>query len=713
MPQTQVENVFSNDLDMPPQPQASQASQATPATSLTSELWREPAIAASAGVKGLAGLLGSGGDLENLAGRAANALGVPWGKGTFFPTSDQLVGLTDRLGLTDNPALAPRNTAERLTGEIAGGVGSVAPMLLAPESVLSKGLLAAPRTLAGKAALAGGAALAGAGAGELQYANPNGSPLIPLAAGTVLGLLPGAGVSAVRGALALDAKSAAERLANAEAGAQGLRGTNAGAEAADAAERDKAIFDAHVLESQIMQNRAEKLHAAAVVAHPELANVPHENLTDATGQIGQEIGKAWMDDLSNKLAAIHSPIDKLMPENTPTPLTNFISRVEQALPAAGIVGPTREVVTPTGLTRLYKRVIGNTPEEDAALAERNEAILARGRDVKPKLPSGKPEIVPLKDSRDATWREARLLRSSFGEALGDKLVRDIPKKLKASFYQALSSDERAALTAKLSTLSPEALGGKPPEYYTQLYDAIKARAHDLYSSTEDLYAPLAESDAPGARLRRILSASALDAKTLAKIRAESPRLADALAVNALRAKVPGEELWHSLPETTREALVPSAEHRAAIARAHSTELPDIPAIEAAAKRRFAFKASQRKSSGEELADEIAQRRATLSDIRARRAKTLKHAAGFGGVGAALGAALGAGMSPSEIATHLIANGLGAVATPALGGNALLGAAIGTAPYAFSHALRGPAGVAALPAAILGARAGETQSRAKP
>ena len=147
---------------------------------------RIPLGLASAGARGIAYGLGAPGDLERLAVQGVNRVfgtNEPVDQGhLFWPTSETMLDVAQRAGLTGYPQLAPQSTLERLGQAGVTGLGAAAPLLMAgqpPIPTLAAG--AAGGTAAQGAAELGappgvqlavglGAGLAGAGASRAGLA---------------------------------------------------------------------------------------------------------------------------------------------------------------------------------------------------------------------------------------------------------------------------------------------------------------------------------------------------------------------------------------------------------------------------------------------------------------------------------------------------------------------------------------------------------------
>jgi hypothetical protein len=103
---------------------------------------RIPLGLGSAALKGLETGIGSIGDVENFAG-VRQAYGSPVGRALmsvlpipYLPTSSELVAESNKLGATNNPALAPQSTAEKYGQVITSGVASAVPLAFTGGSAL-------------------------------------------------------------------------------------------------------------------------------------------------------------------------------------------------------------------------------------------------------------------------------------------------------------------------------------------------------------------------------------------------------------------------------------------------------------------------------------------------------------------------------------------------------------------------------------------------
>jgi hypothetical protein len=159
--------------------------------------WSYPAMAGSALAKGLAVGLGVPGDVEALGVRGLRALGADVGRPgdlglgdtstTLFPTSQEMLDLTNRLGITNvtglTPGFGPYPEAEKIIAGGVSGLGSAIPSLAVGRPPVVPSLVAGAT---------GGAA--GEAAHEFL-------PSVPLAA-PAAGLVAGLGTQGVASALA-------------------------------------------------------------------------------------------------------------------------------------------------------------------------------------------------------------------------------------------------------------------------------------------------------------------------------------------------------------------------------------------------------------------------------------------------------------------------------------------------------------------------------
>lgn len=120
-------------------------------------------MAGSRAVKGVATGIGAIGDVENALTDVANKYvpesiksavnAIPRGlRLGNVPTTEETVGLTNKLGLTGRPELEPRSQGERYLAAGAEGLGSAVPFMALPGSAVVAGAAGATGGMSGEAA---------------------------------------------------------------------------------------------------------------------------------------------------------------------------------------------------------------------------------------------------------------------------------------------------------------------------------------------------------------------------------------------------------------------------------------------------------------------------------------------------------------------------------------------------------------------------------
>lgn len=369
---------------------------------------REPAIAASEGWKGVLTALSMPGTLMNTYSRY---IGKPLADKVLGGDNAELYGnfaaphvleTARNLGQIDNPSLKPEGLGEEMLAAGSRGVGSVAPYALLPGASLA-------RTLVG-----GGAAGVGEKVAE------DWAPNHPLAASLL-----GAGAGMLAGNKGVDLLSQ---------GANALRPGGPVSPLVEAMLRQRVTprLLGDVSENPFWQKQQARLfdapHAAAEVRGAgaeslgELDNAIERtagnfggatNATEA-GVALQKEARNWYNVTRPQIEkAAWDPVDRLIPDTTPAPLTNY----EKALVDIGNA-PNRMQQTAKALN----------PD---ASAKAQELLLSLKTDV-------------LKGSQP-TWAEARYVRSLVGEARGNPtLAQSLGTQNLNKLYAALSKDLEGA-----------------------------------------------------------------------------------------------------------------------------------------------------------------------------------------------------------------------------------------------------------------------------
>lgn len=478
-----------------------------------SRFLRAAALTGSGVVKGFAELLGVPGDVESLVNSGTSALGLPGAApGHFLPTSEDVAGVTDKLGLTDRPDLTPQNPVEGFGSAAAAGVGGGGPF--GPVGVVS-GI--------------GG----GVGAETAHTIAPN-NPWAETVGGIVGGLAGGGLAQSVenlarsgdlpKAQAAVDAAQAATAQMAIDHGTAALAAKAAKDSGVAAA---KAAADAHLAATQAP--------AQAAIAATASAIHPASTLQEA-GTVLQGAAKDWVaNEMPTRLVAAWSPVDALIPADSPVELSAFRSALGKINTSAGALEP------------LAARL---KPSAPAALGGALKAVDEMGD-----LSGAGP-----------TWADAQKLRTTLGDALSDpKIINDVGEQNLRQLYATLTADMRSTAAGQ----GRDALGA---------FDSANAQSSAVYNIAEGPLSKILNGDPnPEAVAKSLASGGKSGATDLTTIRQELPEGADALAATIVK-----QGGWQGLSPEAKAALVPDPALRASLDTAHATS--DAAAASAAQLR---------------------------------------------------------------------------------------------------------------------------------
>lgn len=309
--------------------------EASAAPAQISGVLRAPAMLGSELVKGLDIGLGFPGDLAAAAHAGAQRLGALDLDPLHYllPTSQGLTELTGRLGLTDRSDLIPgwgdNPTLERFGAAAARGAGAAVPSIpLGGEGTLT------PTLLAG----------AGGGLGDEAGQEAHGGA----AGGTLLGLLTGAftgklGTVAQRGL----------SLARGELGPMGQTFSASGLPW-----RSPALTSEAPLTSLAPFAPREATHADIAGQLSSTASSLGSSVTlQDAGSYAQRQARDWLaTTLPAKEALAWGPVDKAIPADAPTPLTNFSGVLKAMTSKGGSLAQLVSQLQPALPAQLYKNL---------------------------------------------------------------------------------------------------------------------------------------------------------------------------------------------------------------------------------------------------------------------------------------------------------------------------------------------------------------------
>lgn len=479
---------------------------------------RYPLMAASALTKGVMGMsdladsplnpLNPAAALTDLAGRI---------RGKPLPTvSGQAVA--NRLGVVDNPRLAPE------------GLG---------ENLLSAGFTAAPYAAVDIAT--GGAAtpaiLSTTGSGlaaEIAHQFFPDSTLAPILASAATGFGFGKYFQARQASkdwsqLQKDlpaAQQAAKDAENSLRTARDAKITDArsaklakqGLVDSSAADRDAFIASA---------NNERKLGLAAQDSNIKSVadGLGNSQTVEDAGQQLQNSSRNWLaNDLPGKLAAAWKPVDEAIPGATPIQLNSFRGALGRINEQAGSLEPLAKDIKPGVPARWQAKL--EAMEEQAGL--------------------GGPEV-------QHNWQSVAKFRSMLGDFMSNpQAIKDIGQQNLSMLYASLTDDMRRVATQhgagaafEQANAASRSLYGKAESVFGQLVSGTKPS--------------LADDPLPGKAAQGLLSRAQRDATEVQTLRDEIPAAADHLAAVAVRT---GQ--WSKLSPEAQAALIPDAEKRSLI-----------------------------------------------------------------------------------------------------------------------------------------------------
>lgn len=473
---------------------------------------RYPKLGVNALTRGAVDVLGLPGLASNLMTRGLTA-GANWLTGANVPategfaTPQQLLSLTNELGLTGRPEAVPTTPAERYGS--AATEGAVAGLVGGPLS-----------------------AVAGAGggvAGEAAHQLAPESSWLPPAAGLAFGLGFGGVTGLVKNALRgrainqeLDASEKALELARQRAAAA----SDAGFEAKPKiAARTKELEAAsRVNFNSTKQQLQQELDAHAAMTQQKLEGEAAKLGVSATpqeaGEWLQAAARNWRNEvMPARMAALRKPLEEAVPSSTPVELKNYESALQGINKRAGDLQASADVLTEGGPKALLK----------ALAARKAEGELASGT-------SG-----PVTSS----WQNARELRSMLGDAMSNpSLMKGIGEQNLERLYKGLSQDLGAAAKGQ----GAEDLWNAYNEGSTALYKFANGPLSNIITSTERA----AETVAPEAAASWVLRNGGKGGTVLQQLRDEIPEGINEVGSAALR----NPALWGKLAPEAKNALVP-------------------------------------------------------------------------------------------------------------------------------------------------------------
>lgn len=541
--------------------------------------WKVPAYLGSKAIEGGAGMLGLPGTLLEATGTSEFTGGLP--------TSSDVIGLTNKLGVTNNPALSEgRSTLTRLIG------GSVEALPAAALDVATGG------TLTPALATAGGAGLAAETAHELAP----GSSWAPLLAGIAGGYGAGKITQNIKSALDYRAlgkavKSTADEAAAADLSLQQLRDakTPAGYKADDlfrdrvgASEADLNLFNAKAVAGRDTIHKTLDSQIEGVAS----TLAPSQTLEDA-GEAAQAGARAWLGTtLPKKISALWAPVDKAIPADTPVNISGFRDALNKINNSAGELEPLATLGKPK-TPSVWEKLLGDMDED-----------LASG---------GKVE-------KNFTWKDVAKFRTALGDMMSNPaVIKDIGSKNLSQLY--------ARLTGDMSTAA-KAVGAE------DLFSAANAGSTKLYGTAESTFGKLVKNKVPeptdplpGKSVDSLLRAGAKDSSDLAALREEVPQVADNIAAVTIR--TPGQ--WSKLSADSKAALIPDAEKRSLIdfslkAKDDATAAADDAMATAKTNHKENIKLAAAEKTGTKRGLELGfQGARTASEAAAARAKSTAEA----------------------------------------------------------------------------------------
>lgn len=541
------------------------------APSTASVLGRESAIAGSSALEGLE-------SSSDLIAHLNPITGVPIAisklLGHDISSLQSGAAITDKLGITNNPDLAPQSPGESLLAAGSRGVGSSIPFApLGPVSTLLAGGaggvasdaarqvglpgwaqfvvgvlpglgiggVAATRAVAARADAASARVAETARALEeaklAQQSAANTNPLIATAARNDLTSAQVAAKNAIKDATG---QSEAARDAVLEASKEQItsskRGLGEALKTSDAqSAASEVLRDSHVAAAKATVNQA------SASADSAIEGVAADHGTSTTYQEAgtklQSDARNWLSDtLPAKEASAWAPVDNVVAKDSPTPLDNTMAALRQIGGKGGALSEAVNKLAPN---------IGN----------------ALSSVMRPFGVGGSGVGVGSAGASIPTWAEVRALRSAVGESLSNPMaLKDIPQAQKSLLYASITKDLRNTVAQSGDVSSSDAFEN------LRAFDAANAESSRLRSIAEGPIskivsgprASLANDPAPGKVAQSLLSAGRSGDTDLAALRSELPSSVDELAAAHLREAPEG---WAKLSSEAQATLVPDASRR--------------------------------------------------------------------------------------------------------------------------------------------------------
>lgn len=487
----------------------------------------------SEALAGVASTLGLPGDALNAIGLNGSPdsplAGTPLN--IRLPTSQDLVGVTNRLGLTNRADMIPgwldppgQPGWEHTGAAAARGVGSTLPMLpFGPADTIVPSL----------AAGAGGS-IAADQASRLHPGDPWAPAITGTLAGTLTGGLASAGTKAI---------NAMRGVATPEA--QLFRTAGMPLRSAPMVSSNPLVqssLGGYVPLGQLDSDMRSSLQTTA-------RGLGQSTTLQEAGEYAQNQARNWLKTtMPAKEAAAWKPVDALVPPTTPTPLSNFRATLDSITTQAGSLSPAEKLLRP-GLPEQLKDLFKASPG-----AYKN-------------IFSGSPGI----NSSATTWAEVRRLRSAIGQAMSDPQIapKAGPQNLER-LYAATTQD----LAMATQQVGPWANGRSAA---TDAFNSANAESSRLHQFAEGPVAQIIRSDTgrgdakPEDVAKRLLGQGALErgGTGLAALNTELPDVTRELAAAHLNDNILSSSdlanakpvtpallrSWGNISPEAREALV--------------------------------------------------------------------------------------------------------------------------------------------------------------
>lgn len=464
---------------------------------------------------------------------------------SWLPTSEQLendlLSTEHSLGIT--PPGPPVGSSQRLLAAAGQGVGGMLPFALggAPADLLS--------------ALSAGAA-SGVG-GQLGHSIAPGTAadpwltgagsLLGLPVGTALAGLPARGVNLLLG----DRTPMGELFDSTGLPLRSAAYTTG----VPATQRKLGQYAPLELTQQDIGNAIDA-HASALGGS--------RTYTEA-GTQAQAAARDWLDNqMPAREAALWSGVDRLLPDQTPVPLSNFREVLGKLAGKGGKLNSLVQALPGESMSAGLKAKLDSL---DSLLREQFSWVGKPAVSEYPRTPGAMPDVVP-------NWRDARALRTAIGNVMGAPSVvsSGVAKQLEP-LYAGLTQDLQEAA----SRVSPEARAA---------FDSANVESTKLHSFTKDVISKLLKHDnpeqagiTPEQAASNILRGGTKGGTMLARLREYLPNAANELSAAEIRNRglesepdlgnLPGSPAhksfssrWGSLSPEMKQALIPDASARA-------------------------------------------------------------------------------------------------------------------------------------------------------